>query len=35
MLDTADAVAEADVVMCLLPDTSHAKVYADGDRART
>jgi ketol-acid reductoisomerase len=28
VLDTADAVAEADVVMCLLPDTSHAKVYA-------
>ena len=23
VLDTADAVAEADVVMCLLPDTSH------------
>ncbi len=28
VLDTADAVAEADVVMCLLPDTSHAAVYA-------
>jgi ketol-acid reductoisomerase len=28
VLDTAEAVAEADVVMCLLPDTSHAKVYA-------
>ena len=28
VLDIADAVAEADVVMCLLPDTSHAKVYA-------
>ena len=28
VLDTADAVAEADVVMCLLPDTSHGKVYA-------
>jgi ketol-acid reductoisomerase len=28
VVDTADAVAEADVVMCLLPDTSHAKVYA-------
>ena len=27
VLDTADAVAEADVVMCLLPDTSHASVY--------
>ncbi|MEA2554784.1 MAG: ketol-acid reductoisomerase [Actinomycetota bacterium] len=29
VLDTADAVAEADVVMCLLPDTSHGKVYAE------
>ena len=29
VLDTADAVAEADVVMCLLPDTSHAAVYAE------
>jgi ketol-acid reductoisomerase len=29
VLDTADAVGEADVVMCLLPDTSHGKVYAD------
>jgi ketol-acid reductoisomerase len=29
VLDTAEAVAEADIVMCLLPDTSHAKVYAD------
>jgi ketol-acid reductoisomerase len=29
VLDTPDAVAEADVVMCLLPDTSHAKVYAE------
>jgi len=32
VLDTADAVAEAvaeaDVVMCLLPDTSHKAVYA-------
>jgi ketol-acid reductoisomerase len=28
VLDTADAVADADVVMCLLPDTSHAAVYA-------
>ena len=28
VLDTADAVAEADVVMVLLPDTSHADVYA-------
>jgi ketol-acid reductoisomerase len=28
VLDTAEAVAEADVVMCLLPDTSHAKTYA-------
>jgi ketol-acid reductoisomerase len=29
VLDTAEAVAEADIVMCLLPDTSHAKVYAE------
>jgi ketol-acid reductoisomerase len=29
VLDTGDAVAEADVVMCLLPDTSHASVYAE------
>jgi ketol-acid reductoisomerase len=28
VLDTAEAVAEADVVMCLLPDTSHGAVYA-------
>jgi len=28
VLDTADAVAEADVAMCLLPDTSHGAVYA-------
>jgi ketol-acid reductoisomerase len=28
VLDTGDAVAEADVVMCLLPDTSHGAVYA-------
>jgi ketol-acid reductoisomerase len=28
VLDTAGAVAEADVVMCLLPDTSHGKVYS-------
>ena len=27
VLDTAEAVAEADVVMCLLPDTAHGKVY--------
>jgi ketol-acid reductoisomerase len=27
VLPTAEAVAEADVVMVLLPDTSHAKVY--------
>jgi len=27
VLDTADAVAEADVVMILLPDTSHGAVY--------
>ena len=29
VLDTADAAAEADVIMCLLPDTSHGKVYAE------
>jgi ketol-acid reductoisomerase len=29
VLDTSDAVAEANVVMCLLPDTSHGKVYAE------
>ena len=29
VLDTADAVAEADVIMCLLPDTSHGKVYTE------
>ena len=29
VLDTGDAVAEADVVMVLLPDTSHGKVYAE------
>ncbi len=28
VLHTAEAVREADVIMCLLPDTSHAKVYA-------
>ncbi len=28
VLDTADAVADADVIMCLLPDTSHGAVYA-------
>jgi ketol-acid reductoisomerase len=28
VVDVADAVREADVIMCLLPDTSHAKVYA-------
>ncbi len=27
--ETGQAVAEADVIMCLLPDTSHAKVYAE------
>ena len=27
VLDTADAVAEATVVMCLLPDTSHRAVF--------
>jgi ketol-acid reductoisomerase len=30
VLETADAVREADVVMVLLPDTTHAKVY-EGD----
>jgi ketol-acid reductoisomerase len=29
VLPTAEAVKEADVVMVLLPDTSHAKVYAE------
>ena len=29
VLPTAEAVSEADVVMVLLPDTSHAKVYAE------
>jgi ketol-acid reductoisomerase len=29
VMDTAAAVAEADVIMCLLPDTSHGKVYAE------
>ncbi|HEX6843569.1 MAG TPA: ketol-acid reductoisomerase [Actinomycetota bacterium] len=29
VLDTAEAVAEANVVMCLLPDTSHGKVYSE------
>jgi len=28
VLDTAAAVVEADVIMCLLPDTSHGKTYA-------
>ncbi len=28
VLDIAEAVREADVIMVLLPDTSHAKVYA-------
>ena len=28
VLDTPDAVADADVIMCLLPDTSHGAVYA-------
>jgi ketol-acid reductoisomerase len=27
VLDTAEAVREADVIMCVLPDTSHGKVY--------
>jgi ketol-acid reductoisomerase len=29
VLDTADAVREADVIMCVLPDTSHGTIYAD------
>jgi ketol-acid reductoisomerase len=29
VLDTADAVREADVIMCVLPDTSHGAVYAE------
>ena len=29
VVDTAEAVAEADVAMVLLPDTSHGKVYAE------
>jgi ketol-acid reductoisomerase len=29
VLDVADAVREADVVMCVLPDTAHAAVYTD------
>jgi len=29
VLPTADAVSEADVVMVVLPDTSHARVYAE------
>ena len=29
VLDTPEAVAEADVVMVLLPDTSHGKVYTE------
>ena len=29
VLDIGEAVAEADVVMVLLPDTSHGKVYAE------
>ena len=29
VLDTAAAVAEANVIMCLLPDTSHSKTYAE------
>ena len=28
VVDTAEAVAEADVIMCVLPDTSHGAVYA-------
>jgi len=28
VLDTAEAVGEADVIMCVLPDTSHGAVYA-------
>jgi ketol-acid reductoisomerase len=29
VVDAAQAVIEADVIMCLLPDTSHGKVYAE------
>jgi ketol-acid reductoisomerase len=29
VLDVAAAVTEADVIMCLLPDTSHGKVYEE------
>jgi ketol-acid reductoisomerase len=29
VLDTADAVREAAVIMCVLPDTSHGRVYAE------
>jgi ketol-acid reductoisomerase len=29
VLDTEEAVREADVIMCVLPDTSHGKVYAE------
>jgi ketol-acid reductoisomerase len=29
VLEPAEAVAEADVVMCVLPDTTHAAVYRD------
>ncbi|MEA2520890.1 MAG: ketol-acid reductoisomerase [Actinomycetota bacterium] len=29
VVDTAQAVIEADVIMCLLPDTSHGKVYTE------
>jgi ketol-acid reductoisomerase len=29
VLETADAVREADVIMCVLPDTSHGRVYAE------
>jgi ketol-acid reductoisomerase len=29
VLEPAEAVAEADVIMCLLPDTTHAAIYTD------
>ena len=35
VLDTADAVAEADVVMCLLPDTSHGEGVRRATSRRT
>ena len=35
VMDVADAVKAADVVMILVPDTAQKAVYDDGDRART